>query len=175
MRRLRNYVGLAAIVSLVCCICLLCAVGLAEADQPEKPGEPVDWDVLPNRLIVVQYDTTGDGLPDLVALHQITWSGWTAQPIEEIEAQARQDDQWMFIVEYDADRYIYLAQPAALLVEDTSRFPPWETIAHAGGHSDQVPSRLTIDGHFHAGKGGDQYEWIIHDGSSRNRLIERAS
>jgi len=29
---------------------------LADADQPEQPDEPVDWDVLPNGLLIVQYD-----------------------------------------------------------------------------------------------------------------------
>lgn len=118
MRRLRNYVGLAEIVSLVCCICLLCAVGSAEADQTEPPGEPVHWDVLPNGWLMVQYDATGDGVPDHVTLHQITWSGWTAQPISEIEAQARQDDQWVFIVDYDRDRFVYVAARAPLFAGD---------------------------------------------------------
>ena len=55
---------------------LLCCVGMAYADRPDNPAEPVDWDVLPNGLIGVQYDRTGDGAPDHVALHQITWPGW---------------------------------------------------------------------------------------------------
>lgn len=108
MRRSRNYVRPAAVVSLVCYICLLCAAGLADADQPEQPGEPVDWDVLPNGLIEVRYDRSGDGIPDHVTLHQITWSGWTAQPLPEIEAQARQDNRWVFIVDYDQDQYVYM-------------------------------------------------------------------
>ncbi|MBI4001575.1 MAG: hypothetical protein HY348_07310 [Nitrospira defluvii] len=74
MRRLRNYVGPAAVVSLICCICLLSAVGLAEADQPEPPGDPVDWEVLPNGWIEIHYDRTGDGVPDRFTLHQVTWS-----------------------------------------------------------------------------------------------------
>lgn len=118
MRRLRNYAGLAEIVSLVCCICLLSAIGLAEAGPPEPPGDLGDWEVLPNGWIEIHYDRTGDGTPDHVALHQVTSSGWTAQEIGEIEVQARQDDQWVFIVEYDTDRYIYLAQPTPLLVGD---------------------------------------------------------
>lgn len=107
LQRLRNYVGPTVVMSLICCLCLLCVVGLTEADQPEKPGEPVDWDLLPNGLLVVQYDSTGDGVPDSVALHQVVWSGWTAQPILEIEAQARQDDRWAFIVDYEWDRFVY--------------------------------------------------------------------
>jgi hypothetical protein len=103
-------------VALVCFVSLVCFVGLANAGQPDKPAEPVDWDVLPNGLLEVQYDRTGDGVPDHVDLHQITWSGWTAQPLREIEAQARLDRQWVFIVEYDGDRYVYLAREDPLFV-----------------------------------------------------------
>lgn len=87
-------------------------VGLVTATQPE---EPVGWDVLPNGLLEVQYDLSGDGIPDRLALHQVTWSGWTARPVEELEAQARMDGEWIFIVEYDADRYVYLAKDTPLL------------------------------------------------------------
>ena len=118
MRRSRKSIGVAAFVSLVCCLCLLCAIGLAEADQPEKSGEPVDWDLLPNGLLVVQYDRTGDGVPDSVALHQVVWSGWTAQPMAEIEAQAALDGEKIFIVEYDQDRYVYLAKATPLFFSD---------------------------------------------------------
>jgi hypothetical protein len=105
-------------VALVCFISLVCPVGMASADQPDNPAEPIDWDVLPNGLIGVQYDRAGDGVPDHVDLHQITWSGWTDQPLREIEAQARLDRQWVFIVEYDGDRYVYLASEDALFVAD---------------------------------------------------------
>lgn len=67
---------------------------------------------------MVQYDATGDGVPDHVTLHQITWSGWTAQPMAEIKAQARQDDQWVFIVDYDRDRFVYVAARAPLFAGD---------------------------------------------------------
>ena len=79
--------------ALLCCVGLVCCVGMAYADRPDNPAEPVDWDVLPNGLIGVQHDRTGDGVPDHITLHQVTWSGWTAQPMAEIEAKARQDDQ----------------------------------------------------------------------------------
>jgi hypothetical protein len=96
-------------VSRVCFFCLVCSVGLATAAQPDNPGEPIGWEVLPNGLIEVHYDRTGDGVPDVVTLHQVTWSGWTAQAIPEIEAQAAADGLWIFIVEYDQDRYVYMA------------------------------------------------------------------
>lgn len=86
----------------------MCLVGMAYADRPDNPAEPVDWDVLPNGLIGVQHDRTGDGVPDHITLHQVTWSGWTTQPMAEIEAQARQDDQWVFIVDYDQDQSVYM-------------------------------------------------------------------
>jgi hypothetical protein len=98
---------------------------LAEADQPEKPGEQVDWDLLPNGLLVVQYDRTGDGVPDSVALHQVVWSGWTAQPMAEIEAQARADGQWVFIVEYDQDRYVYMTGGEPLFAGEVQRNGRW--------------------------------------------------
>ncbi|MCP9443366.1 MAG: hypothetical protein NNA20_12355 [Nitrospira sp.] len=110
MRQVTRWIGRPVWVCLVCVVSGICLGGIVHAvqpdnrEQPEKPGEPVDWDLLPNGLLVVQYDSTGDGVPDSVALHQVTWSGWTAQPILEIEAQARQDDQWAFIVDDEQDR-----------------------------------------------------------------------
>lgn len=86
-----------------------------QTEQPDKPielsrlAEPLDWDLLPKGLLALQYDRTGDGVADHVTLHKITWSGWTAQPILEIEAHAQQDDQWVFIVDYDRDRFVYFA------------------------------------------------------------------
>lgn len=105
-------------VSLVCFICLVCMVRVATAGQPDQPDELVGWDVLPNGMVVVQYDRSGDGIPDHIALHQITWSGWTAQEIREIEAQARVDGQWVFIVEYDHDRFVYLTKATPLFWAD---------------------------------------------------------
>ncbi len=104
--------------ALLCCVGLVCCVGMAYADRPDNPAEQVDWDLLPNGLLVVQYDRTGDGVPDHVTLHQVTWSGWTAQPISEIEAQARQDDQWVFIVDYDRDRFVYFAARTPLFASN---------------------------------------------------------
>ena len=37
--------------------------------------EPIGWEVLPNGMIMVQYDRSGDGMSDYVTLHQITSSG----------------------------------------------------------------------------------------------------
>lgn len=100
---------------LACFVFLGWSAGPASADQSD---EPVGWDVLPSGLIEVQYDGSRDGVPDHVTLHQITWSGWTARPIEEIEAQARTDEQWIFIVEYDQDRFVYLAKAVPLFWAD---------------------------------------------------------
>jgi hypothetical protein len=69
-------------------------------------------------LIEVQHDRSGDGIPDRVTLHQVTWSGWTAQLLEEIEAQARTNGQWIFIVEYGHDRFVYLANAVPLFRAD---------------------------------------------------------
>lgn len=104
---------------------LLCCVGMAYADRPDNPAEPVDWDVLPNGLIGVQYDPTGSGVPDHVALHQIAWSGWTAQPISEIEAQARQDNQWVFIVDYDQDQYVCMTGGEPLFAGEVQQNGRW--------------------------------------------------
>lgn len=96
--------------------------GVTHAVQPDQPaqpdqsnklydlGEPIDWDVLPNGLLVAHYDQTGDGIPDQFTLHQIIWSGWTTQTVRELEAQAQVDRQWVFIVEYDQDRYVYFTR-----------------------------------------------------------------
>jgi hypothetical protein len=106
---------------------VVCLVGVAHAvqpdtlAQPENLHEPVDWDVLPNGLLMIRYDRTGDGIPDHVALHQVTWSGWTAQTIPDIEAQAATDRQRVFIVEYDQDRYVYLTGAEPLLVGDDAQ------------------------------------------------------
>lgn len=115
MRRVTRWIGTVASDFVVCVTCLVCLVGVVHAGQPDKLeqpdtlNEPVDWDVLPKGLIEVRYDRSGEGIPDHVTLHQLAWSGWTAQPILEIEAQAQQDDQWVFIVDYDRDRFVYFA------------------------------------------------------------------
>jgi len=102
---------------------------MADAGQRDNPAEPVDWDVLPNGLIEVQYDRTGDGVPDYVDLHQIAWSGWTAQPLREIEAQAHADGQWGFIVQYDQDLYVYLTRAEPLFVgNDTQQDGGWVAV-----------------------------------------------
>jgi hypothetical protein len=108
-------------------ICVICFVGSAIASQPDQPTtsygpeEIVDWDVLPNGLIVVQHDRTGDGIPDQFTLHQIIWSGWNTQTVQEIEAQAQVDRQWAFIVEYDQDRHVYLTGEDPLLAGDVNQ------------------------------------------------------
>jgi LmbE family N-acetylglucosaminyl deacetylase len=108
--------------------------------KAEEPAEPVDWDVLPNGLIMVQYDQTGDGVPDHIALHQITWSGWTAQSVPEIEIQAGSDGQWVFIVEYDQDRYVYLTKPVPLFFGDDPRQDGrWIAVPHIVSSMDNAP------------------------------------
>lgn len=114
----RTWIGPIKRVALACFMSLVCSVGIATADAPDIPDEPVGWDVLPNGLIEIRYDRSGDGIPDHVALHQVTWSGWTAQPIQDIEAQARLDGQWVFIVEYDRDRFVYLTKATPLFGAD---------------------------------------------------------
>jgi len=42
---------------------------VVHAEPSEIPDEPVGWEVLPNGLIVIQYDRTGDGTPDYFTLH----------------------------------------------------------------------------------------------------------
>ena len=79
--QLNSWTNIGTWAALLCCAGLVCCVGMAYADRPDNPAEPVDWDLLPNGLLVVQYDRTGDGVADSVALHQIAWSGWTAQPL----------------------------------------------------------------------------------------------
>lgn len=111
---------------LACFVVLGWSVGPASADQSD---EPVGWNVLPNGLMEVQYDRSGDGVPDHVALHQITWSGWTTQPVEEIEAQARTDDQWIFIVEYDQDRFVYQTNTTPLFwADDPAQRGGWTAV-----------------------------------------------
>jgi len=102
----------------MCLLVVVCSVGMVTA---EESAEPVDWDVLPNGLIEVQYDRNGDGVPDHVTLHQITWSGWTSLPVADLTAQARNDGEWVFIVEYDQDRYVYLAQAEPLFLGDDAQ------------------------------------------------------
>lgn len=123
---------------LACFVFLGWSVGPANADQPD---EPVGWEVLPNGLIEIQYDGSGDGVPDHFALHQITWSGWTTRPVEEIEAQARTDEQWIFIVEYDQDRFVYLATPVPLFwADDPAQRGHWTALPV------DSPARVPTDG-----------------------------
>lgn len=84
MRRLRRWIGTPLQIFQVCFLCFVCAgcfVGSAVASQSDQPTtlygpeELEDWDVLPNGLIVVQHDRTGDGIPDEFTLHQVIWSG----------------------------------------------------------------------------------------------------
>jgi hypothetical protein len=111
---------------LFCSVALSLSVVPASADQPD---EPVGWEVLSNGLIEVQYDRSGDGVPDRVALHQIVRSGWTIQPIQEIEAQARAEKQWIFIVEYDQDRFVYLTNTAPLFwADDQAQRGDWTAL-----------------------------------------------
>ena len=124
MRQVTRWIGTVALGFVVCLVCLVGVVHAGQPDTLEQSDqliEPVDWDVLPNGLIEVRYDRSGDGIPDHVTLHQITWSGCTAQPIREIEAQAQLDGQWIFIVKYDQDRFIYLASEDPLLLADDPR------------------------------------------------------
>lgn len=135
---LRRWTGRGKGVSLVCFICLVCTVGLATAGQPDKPDELVGWDVLPNGMIVVQYDQSGDGLPDAVALHQITWSGWTTLSMDELLAQAAGVREWIFVVDYDLDRYVYLARAAPLFVgSDPAQRGNW-TAVPATSHQESL-------------------------------------
>lgn len=106
------------VLAMMCLLWIVCSVGTVTA---EESAEPVGWEVLPNGLIEVRYDQSGDGVPDHFTLHQITWAGWTAQEIREIEAQARVDAQWVFIVEYDHDQYVYLTKAVPLFVADDPR------------------------------------------------------
>lgn len=112
--------------TLVCVLLLSLPVESANASQP---AEPVDWDLLSNGLLEVQYDENGDGVPDYVTVHQVTWSGWTTQPLSEIEAQAAAERQWVFIVEYDKDRYVYLAnEHSVFAADDVRQAAPWATL-----------------------------------------------
>ena len=108
--------------------CLICLVSLATVgvvvhagplDEPlEIPDEPVEWDVLPNGLIVVEYDRTGDGTPDYFTLHQITWSGWTGMSLDDITTQAQADGHWVFVAQEDHIRYVYLTNAVPLFFAD---------------------------------------------------------
>ena len=104
-----------------------CLVGLVflavfgaavHAKPSEISDEPVGWDVLPNGLIVVEYDRTGDGTPDYFTLHQITWSGWTGMSLDDITTQAQADGHWVFIAQEDHIRYVYLARAVPLFFAD---------------------------------------------------------
>lgn len=104
-------------------VCVFCVGSLVASDlsvhavQPEHNKMVSDWEVLPNGLILVQSDSTGDERMDSLALYQVLWSGWTSHSAEEVEDQASRDGQWVFIVEYDHDRFVYFAQLSPLCVE----------------------------------------------------------
>ncbi|MDT3777661.1 hypothetical protein PJI16_08845 [Nitrospira sp. MA-1] len=104
------------------CVSILIYLGgqaqIVHSVQSGTPDHPIAWEPLPNGLISMAYDGTGDGIPDHFTLHPITWSGWSAQAIKEIEHQACMDDQWVFMVEYAQDRYVYFAQQTPVLVGD---------------------------------------------------------
>lgn len=101
-------------VSLV--ICLGWQAHIVNSVQAGTPDNAIDWNPLPNGLMSMAYDRTGDGIADYFALHPITWSGWSTRNIEEIEHQACLDDQWVFVVEYAHDRFIYLTLPDPILI-----------------------------------------------------------
>lgn len=123
---------------LACFILVGWSAGTAGADPSD---EPVGWEVLPSGLIEVQYDRSGDGVPDHVTLHQIVWSGWTTRPVEEIEAQARTDEQWLFVVEYDQDRFVYLTNTTPLFwADDPAQRGVWTALPV------DSPGRATTDG-----------------------------
>lgn len=104
------------------CIIILIGFGyqgkIIDNVEARTPVHAMAWDPLPNGLMSIGYHRTGDGIPDHFTLHPITWSGWSAQGIEEIELQACMDKQWVFMVEYAQDRYVYFAQQTPVLVGD---------------------------------------------------------
>jgi hypothetical protein len=102
-------------------ICLGWQAHIIDHAQAGTPEHAMDWNPLPNGLMSIAYDRTGDGIADYFTLHPITWSGWSAQNIEEIERQACMDEQWVFLVEYDHNRYVYLALPTPILIGDDPR------------------------------------------------------
>ncbi len=123
---LRRRLDASSWIVLACFVLLGWPTGPANATQLD---EAVGWDVLPNGLIEVQYDRSGDSVPDHVTLHQIIWSGWTAQPIQEIEAQARLESQWIFVVEYDQDRFVYLTKSVPLFwADDPTQRGDWTVL-----------------------------------------------
>ncbi len=113
-------------------VCVFCVGSLVASNlsvhavQPENIKVVGDWEILPNGLIMVQSDSNGDDSMDSLVLYQVLWSGWTSQSVEEVEDQAYRDSQWVFIVEYDHDRFVYFAQPSPLCVEwQPSRKGQW--------------------------------------------------
>ena len=96
-------------------LCLGSLSGFVHTVQAERWDRLVNWDVLPNGLMILEYDRGDDRVTDRFTLHPITWSGWTTQSPDELEAQACADGQWVFNVEYDHDRYAYFSQPIPVL------------------------------------------------------------
>lgn len=74
----------------------------------------VDWTVEENGLVMVQFDTDGDGMADREELHIVARSVRTAMTDAELTAQAEQDGCWLFIVEEDDGRFVYFVLPAPL-------------------------------------------------------------
>lgn len=102
---------------------LLCLAGFSGFVHPawaQQFDHLIDWDVLPNGLMILEFDQGNDGVPDYFTRHPVTWSGWTTQSPDELEAQACADGLWVFIVEYDQDRYAYFSQPMPVLEGEVS-------------------------------------------------------
>ena len=118
MGTFRRWNGAALGACAVCLVFLVVFVGLVHTAHSEMPGEPVEWNVLPNGLIVVEYDRTGDGMPDYFTLHQITWSGWTGMSLDDITTQAQADGHWVFVAQEDHIRYVYLTNAVPLFFAD---------------------------------------------------------
>jgi len=113
-------------VSVICVVSLVFVALRVHAGQPENMKMIDEWDVLPNGLIMAQSDSNDDGAVDSFTLYQVAWSGWTSQSVEEVDDQVRRDHQWVFIVEYDHDRFVYFAQRSLLCVEwQPSRKGQW--------------------------------------------------
>lgn len=121
MGRFTTWMAALVRMALVGMVSVVCLVGVANATQPDTLGDPVDWDVLPNGWIEIHFGRTDGGVPGSVAWHQVVWSRWTTQSLQELEDQARADGQWVFIVEYDQDRYMYVTRAEPLLVGDDAQ------------------------------------------------------
>ena len=108
-------------ISLACILTFNSPMISAFPGGSQLMDQPREWDVLPNGLIILQYDRSGDGIPDYYTLHPVTWSGWTSQTGKELKEQACASQHWVFIVEYGHDRYAYFAQKMPVLFGDDPR------------------------------------------------------